>query len=166
MIVVVCILVLTRKGKELKAPRHASAAATRDNTCLIPNTSNSFFMVAIYIQITQSSCNGASTRYVAVFCHILLAIIFCQILLAILAPWRPSPYLLLPLNLTFNSYMQSICVNKCLQCLVWVCLRYHIYQVILAINPLNLKEFLTLVGLLKCHNINYKALLLYGTKLN
>jgi len=29
-------------------------------------------MVAIYIQITQSSCDGASTRYIAVFCRILL----------------------------------------------------------------------------------------------
>ena len=45
-----------RKGKELKAPRHASAAATRDGslpyvtaTCLIPDTSNSSFIVAIYI---------------------------------------------------------------------------------------------------------------------
>ena len=52
-----------REGKELKAPRHASAAATRDGnlplrngslpyvtaTCLIPNTSNSSFIVAIYI---------------------------------------------------------------------------------------------------------------------
>jgi hypothetical protein len=54
-----------RKGEELKAPRHASAAATRDGnlpsrdgslpyltaTCLIPDTSNSSFIVAIYIQI-------------------------------------------------------------------------------------------------------------------
>ena len=51
------------KSEELKAPRHASAAATRDGnlllrdgsllyimaTCLIPNTSNSSFIVAIYI---------------------------------------------------------------------------------------------------------------------
>jgi len=28
-------------------------------------------MVAIYIQITQLSCDGASTRYIAVFCRIL-----------------------------------------------------------------------------------------------
>jgi hypothetical protein len=52
-----------RKGKELKAPRHASAAAIRNSnllsrdgslpyvtaTCLIPDTSNSSFIVAIYI---------------------------------------------------------------------------------------------------------------------
>ena len=52
-----------REGKELKAPRHASAAATRDGNlpsrdgklpyvtanCLIPNTSNSSFVVAINI---------------------------------------------------------------------------------------------------------------------
>jgi len=38
MIVVVYILVLTRKGKELKAPRHASAAAICNNMCLIPDT--------------------------------------------------------------------------------------------------------------------------------
>ena len=52
-----------REGKELKAPRHASAAATRDGnllsrdgslpymtaTCLIPDTGNSSFIVAIYI---------------------------------------------------------------------------------------------------------------------
>src|SRR6266702_3283844 len=49
-------------------------------TCLIPNTGNFSFMVAIYIQITQSSRDGASTRYVAVSCHILPAIIFYQIL--------------------------------------------------------------------------------------
>ena len=40
-------------------------------TCLIPDTGNFSFMVAIYIQITQSSCDGASTRYIAIFCHIL-----------------------------------------------------------------------------------------------
>jgi hypothetical protein len=52
-----------RKGEELKAPRYASAAATRDGNlplrdgklpyvtaiCLIPDTSNSSFIVAIYI---------------------------------------------------------------------------------------------------------------------
>jgi hypothetical protein len=52
-----------REGKELKAPRHASAAATRDGNlpsrdgslpyvtaiCLIPDTSNSSFVVTIYI---------------------------------------------------------------------------------------------------------------------
>jgi hypothetical protein len=52
-----------RKGEELKASRHASAAATRDSnllsrdgslpyvtaTCLIPDTGNSSFIVAIYI---------------------------------------------------------------------------------------------------------------------
>ena len=52
-----------REGEELKAPRHASAAAVRDGNlllrdgslpyvtanCLIPDTGNSFFMVAIYI---------------------------------------------------------------------------------------------------------------------
>ena len=52
-----------REGEELKAPRHASAAATRDGnlplcdgslpyltaTYFIPNTSNSSFIVAIYI---------------------------------------------------------------------------------------------------------------------
>ena len=52
-----------REDKELKAPRHASAAAIRNGnlpsrdgslpyvtvTCLIPNTGNSSFIVAIYI---------------------------------------------------------------------------------------------------------------------
>ena len=59
-----------REGEEPKAPRYASAAATRDGnlplrdgklpsrdgklpyvtvTCLIPDTSNSSFIVAIYI---------------------------------------------------------------------------------------------------------------------
>jgi hypothetical protein len=52
-----------REGEELKAPRHASAAATRDGNlpsrdgslpyvtaiCLIPDTGNSSFIVAIYI---------------------------------------------------------------------------------------------------------------------
>ena len=54
-----------REGEELKAPRHASAAATRDGNLpsrdgnlpyltaiyLIPDTGNSSFVVAIYIQI-------------------------------------------------------------------------------------------------------------------
>jgi hypothetical protein len=43
-----------RKGEEFKAPRYASAAAIRDyiTTCdIIPNTGNSSFVVAIYIQI-------------------------------------------------------------------------------------------------------------------
>ena len=54
-----------REGKELKAPRYASAAATRDGNLpsrngslpyvtaiyLIPDTGNSSFIVAIYIQI-------------------------------------------------------------------------------------------------------------------
>ena len=52
-----------REDEEPKAPRHASAAATRDGnlpsrngslpyvtaTCLIPDTSNSSFIVTIYI---------------------------------------------------------------------------------------------------------------------
>jgi len=52
-----------RKGEELKAPRYASAAATRDGNlllrdgnlpyvtanCLIPDTGNSSFVVALYI---------------------------------------------------------------------------------------------------------------------
>jgi len=52
-----------REGEELKASRYASAAAARDGNlplrdgrlpymtvnCLIPNTGNSSFMVAIYI---------------------------------------------------------------------------------------------------------------------
>src|SRR6266702_1740604 len=40
-------------------------------TCLIPDTGNFSFMVAIYIQITQSSCDGSITHYVAIFCRIL-----------------------------------------------------------------------------------------------
>ena len=54
-----------REGEELKAPRYASAAATRDGklpsrdgnlpyvtaNCLIPDTGNSSFVVAINIQI-------------------------------------------------------------------------------------------------------------------
>ena len=56
MMVVVLFLILEkgmRKGKKLKAPRYASAATrdyitTRD---IIPNTGNSSFVVAIYIQI-------------------------------------------------------------------------------------------------------------------
>jgi hypothetical protein len=43
-----------RKGEELKAPRYASAAAIYDYITtynIIPNTSNSSFVVAIYIQI-------------------------------------------------------------------------------------------------------------------
>ena len=60
-----------REGEELKAPRHASAAAARDGnlpsrdgslpyvtaTCLISDTGNSFFVVAIYIQILLNYCN-------------------------------------------------------------------------------------------------------------
>ena len=41
-----------RKGKELKAPHYASAAAIRDYIIardIIPNTGNSFFVVVIYI---------------------------------------------------------------------------------------------------------------------
>ena len=54
-----------RKGEELKAPRYASAAATRNGNlplrdgslpyitaiCLIPDTSNSSFIAAVYIYI-------------------------------------------------------------------------------------------------------------------
>ena len=40
-------------------------------TYLIPDTSNFSFIVAIYIQITQLSCNGTSTHYITVFCRIL-----------------------------------------------------------------------------------------------
>ena len=57
------LLIGMRKGEELKALRHASAAATRNGnlpsrdgslpyvtaTYLIPDTSNSSFIVAIYI---------------------------------------------------------------------------------------------------------------------
>ena len=71
--------------------------------------------------------------------------------------------LLLPFNLIFNPYIQSVYINKRFQSLVQVCLRYYIYQVILAISPLNFKEFLLFIELLKCYNINYKALLFYST---
>ena len=43
-----------RKGEELKASRYTSAVATRDYITIrdiIPNTGNSSFVVAIYIQI-------------------------------------------------------------------------------------------------------------------
>ena len=44
-----------RKGEELKALRYASTAASCDDYVtiynIIPNTSNSSFVVAIYIQI-------------------------------------------------------------------------------------------------------------------
>ena len=43
-----------RKGEELKAPRYTNAAVTRDYITtrdIIPNTGNSSFVVAIYIQI-------------------------------------------------------------------------------------------------------------------
>ena len=57
------------RGEELKVPHYASAAAVRDGKLLyikaiyfiqlplpfIPNTGNSSFMVAIYIQLTQLS---------------------------------------------------------------------------------------------------------------
>ena len=43
-----------RKGEELKAPRYANAAALCDDYVIIyniiPNTGNSSFVVAIYIQ--------------------------------------------------------------------------------------------------------------------
>ena len=54
MMVVIYIIVRkgVRKGEELKAPYYTSAAAIRDYITthnIIPNTSNSSFMVAIYI---------------------------------------------------------------------------------------------------------------------
>ena len=63
MILVKKLIIGMREGKELKAPRHASAAVTRDGnlllrdgslpyvtaTCLIPDTGNSSFIAAIYI---------------------------------------------------------------------------------------------------------------------
>ena len=63
MLVNKAFLIGMREGKELKAPRHASVAAARDGnlpsrdgslpyvtaTCLIPDTGNSSFVVAIYI---------------------------------------------------------------------------------------------------------------------
>ena len=57
MMVVILIISLrkeVRKGEELKAPRYANAAAIHDYITtynIIPNTSNSSFVVAIYIQI-------------------------------------------------------------------------------------------------------------------
>ena len=63
MLVKKLVLIRIREDEELKAPRYASAAATRDGnlpscdgslpyvtaTCLIPNTSNFSFIVTIYI---------------------------------------------------------------------------------------------------------------------
>jgi hypothetical protein len=60
-----------REDEELKALRHANAAATRDGnlplydgsllymtvTCLIPDTGNSSFVAAIYIQILLDCYN-------------------------------------------------------------------------------------------------------------
>ena len=71
MILVESLLIGMRKGEELKVPRHASAAATRDGNllsrdgnlpyvtanCLIPDTGNSSFVVALYIQILLDYCN-------------------------------------------------------------------------------------------------------------
>jgi hypothetical protein len=55
MIVVFRLLIEKGKGEEPKVPHHASAAATRDDyvttACLIPDTGNSSFMVAIYIYL-------------------------------------------------------------------------------------------------------------------
>ena len=55
MLYIRLILRRVRKGEELKAPRHASAAALYDDHMttrdIIPNTSNSSFMVAICVQI-------------------------------------------------------------------------------------------------------------------
>jgi hypothetical protein len=75
-------LIGMREGKELKTPRHASAAATCDGnlpsrdgklpyvtaTCLIPDTGNSSFVVAIYIQILLDYCNkyGSSLLTIAI----------------------------------------------------------------------------------------------------
>src|SRR6266702_1753853 len=73
-------MIRTRKGEELKVLHHASAAATRDNHVPYSQHWQLFlFMVAIHIQITQSSCDGASTRHIAVFCRILpYSAKFCQ----------------------------------------------------------------------------------------
>ena len=63
MILVKKLVVIMREGEELKAPRYASTAAIHNSnlplrdgsllyvtaTCLIPDTSNSSFIVAIYI---------------------------------------------------------------------------------------------------------------------
>ena len=63
-----------RKGKELKAPRHASAAATRDGnlpsrdgslpylmaTCLIPNTNLKYNQIFINAIILRNRCNLVS----------------------------------------------------------------------------------------------------------
>jgi hypothetical protein len=49
-----CLKKGVRKGEEFKAPCYASAAAIRDYITIyniIPNTGNSSFVVAIYIQI-------------------------------------------------------------------------------------------------------------------
>ena len=57
MMVVILVFLLrkgVRKGEELKVPHYASAAAIRDYITtrnIIPNTNNSSFVVAIYIQI-------------------------------------------------------------------------------------------------------------------
>ena len=119
-----------------------------------------FCQILLYYRILP---NSAMPQNSTKFCH---AIEFCQILPAVLASQWPLLYLLLPLNLTFNLYTQGIYINKCLQCLIQVCLYHHIYQVILAINLLNFKKFSPFIGLLKYYNINYKALFLYSIKLN
>ena len=40
-------------------------------TYLIPNTGNFSFIIAIYIQITQLSCDSTNTHHITVFCCIL-----------------------------------------------------------------------------------------------
>ena len=53
-----------REGEEPKAPRHASDGSLPYVTaiCLIPNTSNSSFVVAIYIQILLNYYNKYRKR--------------------------------------------------------------------------------------------------------
>ena len=63
-------------------------------------------------------------------------------------------------------YLDLICIEEELKSVGGFRFRYRVGGVTGAINPLNLKEFSPFIGLTKCHNIDYKALLLCGTKLD
>ena len=74
-----------RKGEELKAPRYTSAAATRDYIIardIIPNTSNSSFVVVIYIH----SAKASAKPLIRVYSSSVTSVLNSVIVLSVLAP--------------------------------------------------------------------------------
>jgi hypothetical protein len=77
-----------------------------------------------------------------------------------------SLFIALSLHPSFYSDIQLVAVQESLKCLIWHQLHHGISWIILSVDPSNLCNLPSFIGLAKCHDVNHEALLLSHTKLD